>query len=54
MEEKVDKDEESILDAVTMQEVAISMKMEFTYQMSPFTLKTKSGPNSQMKQEEEE
>ena len=45
----MDRDEESILAAVTMQEVAISMKMEFTYQMSPFTLRTKSGPHSQMK-----
>ena len=45
----MDKAEEVIVATVGMEEVAIPIKMEFTYYMSPFTLKTKSGPHSQMK-----
>ena len=46
MDEDVDESEEETPEEV-MEGLALHMKMEFTSQMSPVTLKIQSGPHSQ-------
>ena len=52
MKEEVENYKEVIVAVEVVDQVEVHMKMGFTYHISSVTLKMKSGPLSQMNQEE--